>query len=330
MWYSVHRSFDGGLTWIPVQLTGATNIVQTGGAQGVLAAMASNGLIYISRDRGATWASAPRPSNTGLGYGLTADDQFAYYLYDQTPLYRRPLTDFVLTATAAVPVGPSIQSLGGLMATFKTNTAATALTVTPLLGNTPDAGNVQSPLVAVSPTRSYSISYPTTGTFSADISFPYDPSFDRITDPSTLRIARKEGSGAWTMWADFALDAATRTITAKNVTGFSEWALATVSPANPLPVAADPAAPRAFALLSAAPNPFNPTTAIRYQLSAVSQVKLEAFDALGRRVRTLVDETKAAGSHTATFDAAELPSGVYLVRLTAAGQSRAMRVLLAR
>ncbi len=88
--------------------------------------------------------------------------------------------------------------------------------------------------------------------------------------------------------------------------------------------------PSDFRLLPAAPNPFNPTTAISYQLSTVSQVKLEIFDALGRRVHTLVDETKSAGAYTATFDAAGLPSGMYLARLTAGGRSLTQRLTLLR
>ncbi len=89
------------------------------------------------------------------------------------------------------------------------------------------------------------------------------------------------------------------------------------------PVAVEPDAPAStpltFRLLPAAPNPVNPTTAISYQLSAVSNVRLDVFDALGRRIKTLVDESKPAGSYRATFDASGLPSGLYLARLTATG-----------
>ncbi len=101
-------------------------------------------------------------------------------------------------------------------------------------------------------------------------------------------------------------------------------------------VALDPTAVRAdnrptgFRLLDAAPNPFNPTTAISYQLSAISQVNLQVFDALGRQVRTLVDETQSAGLHSVPFDAVGLPSGAYLVRLTAGREIATRRVTLLR
>ena len=63
------------------------------------------------------------------------------------------------------------------------------------------------------------------------------------------------------------------------------------------------------------PNPFNPTTTIRYQLAEDTFVSLRVYDMLGREVRTLVDGFVKAGTHEATFDASELVSGVYAYRL---------------
>jgi len=64
------------------------------------------------------------------------------------------------------------------------------------------------------------------------------------------------------------------------------------------------------------PNPFNPTTQIEYQIPNAGLVQLEIFDILGRKVQTLVNETKEVGKYTVTFDASGLASGVYLYRLT--------------
>jgi hypothetical protein len=75
--------------------------------------------------------------------------------------------------------------------------------------------------------------------------------------------------------------------------------------------------PSEYSLSEAYPNPFNPTTAISYQLSAVSDVKLVVYDLLGREVATLVNERKAPGKYEATFDASRLASGVYIYRLSA-------------
>ncbi len=63
--------------------------------------------------------------------------------------------------------------------------------------------------------------------------------------------------------------------------------------------------PTVFALEQNFPNPFNPTTVVRYQVPASSQVRLVVYDVLGREVRVLVDERKAAGYHAMVFDACE-------------------------
>jgi hypothetical protein len=72
---------------------------------------------------------------------------------------------------------------------------------------------------------------------------------------------------------------------------------------------------RDFALYQNYPNPFNPTTAISFQLSAVSQVALKVFDVLGREVASLVEGQKEAGFYTVQWNASGLPSGIYLYRL---------------
>ena len=79
--------------------------------------------------------------------------------------------------------------------------------------------------------------------------------------------------------------------------------------------------PASVSLAQNYPNPFNPSTAIRYELPAAEHVRLDVFDVSGRNVKVLVDGTRPAGTHTARFDAGGLPSGLYVYRLQAGGNT---------
>ncbi len=67
------------------------------------------------------------------------------------------------------------------------------------------------------------------------------------------------------------------------------------------------------------PNPFNPSTSIRYAVPERSQVRLVVTDMLGREIATLVSESVDAGVHTAQFDAANLTSGSYVAVVSMTG-----------
>jgi hypothetical protein len=73
--------------------------------------------------------------------------------------------------------------------------------------------------------------------------------------------------------------------------------------------------PSAFSLPSVSPNPFNPTTAISYQLAAFSHVSLKVYDVCGNVIMTLVDCYQEGGSHSAIFDGSNLASGLYIYTL---------------
>lgn len=63
------------------------------------------------------------------------------------------------------------------------------------------------------------------------------------------------------------------------------------------------------------PNPFNPATTISYELKEDSEVLLSIWNIVGQKVVTLVDGMKEAGEHTATWNASEMPSGIYIAQL---------------
>lgn len=86
--------------------------------------------------------------------------------------------------------------------------------------------------------------------------------------------------------------------------------------------------PKEFELMQNFPNPFNPSTTIRFSLSNTSEVNLVVYDILGNEVQTLVDDIKDAGYHEVTFDASHLSSGVYLYVLKAGNFTATKKLML--
>ncbi len=86
--------------------------------------------------------------------------------------------------------------------------------------------------------------------------------------------------------------------------------------------------PDHYLLDGAYPNPFNPQTTLRFGLPENARVKLEIYDILGRKIRTLVDGPLSAGMHDVVFEAGHLASGIYLYRLETPQGSFLKKMLL--
>jgi hypothetical protein len=74
-------------------------------------------------------------------------------------------------------------------------------------------------------------------------------------------------------------------------------------------------APESFAFDRNYPNPFNPSTTLRYHIPETQHVTLKVFDILGNEVTTMVDGLQPAGIYEVRFDGTNRPSGVYYARL---------------
>ena len=90
--------------------------------------------------------------------------------------------------------------------------------------------------------------------------------------------------------------------------------------------------PLTFDLKQNYPNPFNPSTVIAYQVPQNEMVTLEIYNALGQKVRTLVNETLEAGQYEITWDGKngsgnQLSSGIYLYRITAGNYTKVMKMV---
>ena len=86
--------------------------------------------------------------------------------------------------------------------------------------------------------------------------------------------------------------------------------------------------PNTFTLSQNYPNPFNPTTVISYQLKVKSIVSLKIYNILSEEVATLVNQEMNIGNYTATWNATNIPSGMYFYRLTSNTFSETKKMIL--
>lgn len=102
---------------------------------------------------------------------------------------------------------------------------------------------------------------------------------------------------------------------------------------DPVIDAPPPVHPTVSALRQIAPNPFNPSTTVSFDLARPGRVRLEVYNVTGARVRTLVDQVEAAGRHEIRWDGRDntgssVGSGVYFVVMEAEGVSESRKISL--
>ena len=87
-------------------------------------------------------------------------------------------------------------------------------------------------------------------------------------------------------------------------------------------------APATFALSSAYPNPFNPTTSLELSVPANGQVTVQVYNLMGQVVATLANGYMDASTYTLTWDASDVSSGMYIVKAEAAGTVSTQKLML--
>jgi hypothetical protein len=86
--------------------------------------------------------------------------------------------------------------------------------------------------------------------------------------------------------------------------------------------------PNNFSISQNFPNPFNPSTTIKYALPEAAYVNIKIFNVIGKEIATLVNEEKQAGNYQTEFNASNIPSGVYFYRIVAGNYSETKRMIL--
>jgi hypothetical protein len=164
----------------------------------------------------------------------------------------------------------------------------------------------------VSGAATYHLQVATTSLFTTTV---FDDS--TITDTSSTIALPAAGNYYWR-------------VCAKNVAGTSAyptpWKFSSVATA----VGSDPDVPATFVLDQNHPNPFNPSTVIRYGLPVRAHVRIVVYSALGQEVAVLADDVQTAGYHEVTFAAGRFASGVYVCRMEAGGAVHVNKMVLIR
>jgi len=83
-----------------------------------------------------------------------------------------------------------------------------------------------------------------------------------------------------------------------------------------------------FKLMQNTPNPFNPSTKIKFTLPKPETVKIEVYNIIGQKIQTLLNQPMPAGHHEVEFNGKNLPSGVYLYRIEAGAWQDVKKMVL--
>ena len=83
-----------------------------------------------------------------------------------------------------------------------------------------------------------------------------------------------------------------------------------------------------YEILNAYPNPFNPHTTLTYTMETMGGVSLEVYNISGSLVAKVFNGFQTAGVHEVSFNAASLPSGIYIAQLHAGGRIQTEKLLL--
>jgi uncharacterized Ntn-hydrolase superfamily protein len=161
------------------------------------------------------------------------------------------------------------------------------------------------------------------------------------TGAGSLSSVSDLGDGTYQATITTPIAIGTDTISAVVISGTDTVAIfwdAVVTYVNPTSVSENKISPDEFFLYQNSPNPFNPTTIIRYQIPKDGFVTLKIFDIVGNEVATLVNQEEAAGTHEIKFDASQLSnrissrdgyaSGVYFYKIRAGEFSDTKKMLL--
>jgi hypothetical protein len=187
-------------------------------------------------------------------------------------------------------------------------------------------GPVLVPNAAYGDVSSY-ISVPG-GSYSVDITLPGDP--NAVVETYDVDVTGLEGGAALLLASGFLSPADNNNGPAFGVLIVLPDGTAFLAPTSTSIDDERAMTPSSFELKGNYPNPFNPSTVIRYNVPNTADVTLAVYDMLGRQVALLVNGVQTAGSYDVTFNANNLSSGVYLYRLQSGDFVQTQKMMLVK
>lgn len=276
---------------------GTTWVPASGGPAGKVQSIATNaeGHVYVATTD-YVWMSATRGSSPWyrLNAGLPIADITSLAIHPDGSIYAGTRGRGVYRRSAW-PHAPTVPVL-----VFPSNLA---------IGVPQDPVCVWNKVVGA---ETYHLQVATSSTFAS-------PVFDDSTLADTTGAVTLTGAGTY-YWR----------VRAKNVAGASAFCVPWKFSAVLTATGSAPAIPDVYSLDQNFPNPFNPSTLIRYGLPERTRVRLVVYSALGQEVAVVRSGEMEAGYHEERFDARGLASGVYLCRLEAGAYVRIRKLMIIR
>jgi hypothetical protein len=245
----------------------------------------------------------------------------SYVITDGSGSLIRPIST---TSKKTMPVGSATEYRVAALTFSKTPTAATNISFRYVPG---DPGSAGLPAGATNYYKGGS--WMITSDVSPGATFRLDLNASGVgLDSTAYRVlVRPNSTTAW-QYAGMAAGFSAGTVSDTAISSFGQFAVG-VGP-KVTAVEESSSLPKEVALTRNYPNPFNPTTTIRFELPSEMPVSLVVYNLLGQQITKLVDETRRAGNHVVTFDASQLASGVYLYQLQAGSFNQTRKMLLVK
>lgn len=326
------RSTNGGSTWTPVWIDSIANISRVvfvnpnlAFAAGIELAGNYRGRILRSTDRGKTWEAVLDTPHRGFYDICFVDSLFGVAVGAKTPVFDNfdPATIFRTTDAGNLWTEVDVPGSGPLdRVSFSNKNTGWAGGENGRLLLTTDGGLSWIPQTPSASSTPWLSSVATTGPSQVWVTPVHSDVIFHSTDYgmtwTTIQFSTGTGisglffSDPYHGWA--AGDSG------------NLWKYDFVTAVRDIPGSTRPL----LFLQSNYPNPFNPSTTIRFSLPTASFTTLRVFDVLGRLVATLTDSYLPAGEHEAVFDGENLPSGVYVYALNAQNQFLVGKMILSK